>query len=122
MKGNFQILARFFLLIALVVGIVYLASQVNALNKRLDKIEYKLGGSKKITCNEKDTIEKVRHSVVRIIGGESEGSGFAIKSGGIILTNFHVIEFEPSPKVVLPDNTFETAEVIMAIKMPILQL
>ncbi|MBI2611752.1 trypsin-like peptidase domain-containing protein [Candidatus Gottesmanbacteria bacterium] len=89
---------------------------MNFINKRLDKIENKLGGTKKITCNEKDTIERVRQSVVRIIGGESEGSGFAIKENGLILTNFHVIQFEPSPKVVLPDNTFQTAEIIMADK------
>ncbi|MDD5174427.1 MAG: serine protease, partial [Candidatus Omnitrophica bacterium] len=30
--------------------------------------------------------------------------------------NFHVIESEPSPKIVLPDSTFETGQVIMADK------
>lgn len=90
--------------------------RIDALSKRLEKIETRLGGPTKIGCNEKDSIEKMRQSVVRIIGGESEGSGFAIKDGGIILTNFHVIEFEPSPKVVLPDNSFETAEILMADK------
>lgn len=91
-------------------------STLLSITARLDKIEHKLGGSEKIACNEKESIERVRKSVVRIIGGESEGSGFTIKSGGLILTNFHVIEFEPSPKVVLPDNSFETARVIMADK------
>ncbi len=67
-------------------------------------------------CNEKDTIDKVRKSVVRIVGGESEGSGFAVQKGGMILTNFHVIDSEPNPKVILPDNTFETAQVVMADK------
>ena len=47
-------------------------------------------------------------------GGESSGSGFAIKKGGYILTNFHVIAAEPSPKVVYSDNRFETARVMMA--------
>jgi len=103
----------FFLLI---IGIGYSIFQINILNKRLGKIENKLGGPEKIECKEKDTVNKIRQSVVRIIGGESEGSGFAIKSGGVILTNFHVIEFEPSPKIVLPDNTFETGEVLMADK------
>ena len=92
------------------------STQLNKLTQKIDLIEKKLGGSKKINCNEKDTIDKIRRSVVRIVGGEAEGSGFAIQSGGIILTNFHVIEFEPSPKVVLPDNTFETAEILMADK------
>lgn len=86
------------------------------LSERLQKIENKLGGPKKIACNESDTVKKVRRSVVRVVGGESEGSGFVIQKGGLILTNFHVIEFEPNPKVILPDNTFETAQITMADK------
>ncbi|MDP3726725.1 MAG: trypsin-like peptidase domain-containing protein [bacterium] len=104
------------LLMLLFTAVYYGNNQLETLRQRLETIENKLGGQKKISCNEKDSIEKVRQSVVRIIGGESEGSGFAIKSGGIILTNFHVIEFEPSPKVVLPDNSFDTAEILMADK------
>jgi S1-C subfamily serine protease len=61
-------------------------------------------------------MERVRRSVVRIVGGEGEGSGFAFKKGGFILTNFHVIASESTPKVILPDNTFETGEIIMADK------
>ncbi|QQG43369.1 MAG: trypsin-like peptidase domain-containing protein [Candidatus Daviesbacteria bacterium] len=106
-----------FLMIAFIIGVmVFGIYRINTLENRLQTIENKLGGPKKIGCNEKDTIDKVRQSVVRIVGGESEGSGFAVKSGGLVLTNFHVIEFEPAPKVVLPDNTFETAEIIMADK------
>ncbi len=90
--------------------------QITLLNNKLVLIENKLGGSDKLKCNEKNTIEKVKKSVVRIIGGEAEGSGFAIQQGGYILTNFHVIEFEPTPKVILPDNTFETAGILMADK------
>jgi hypothetical protein len=90
--------------------------KITILSDRLQRIENKLGGPKKIAFNESDTVKKVRQSVVRIVGGESEGSGFAIKKGGFILTNFHVIEFEPGPKVILPDNTLETAEIIMADK------
>lgn len=109
-------MARILVFLLLLTGIGYAIFQINILNNRLEKIENKLGGPAKIECKEKDTVNKIRQSVVRIIGGESEGSGFAIKSGGLILTNFHVIEFEPSPKIVLPDNTFETGEVIMADK------
>ena len=87
-----------------------------SLKNRINKIETKLGGPRKVASDQKAVVEKVRRSVVRIIGGESSGSGFAIQKGGYILTNFHVIEFEPSPKIVLPDNTFETASVIMADK------
>lgn len=101
----------------LLTGIMaYTGYKVFRLSNRIQKIENKLGGSKKIGCNEKDTVEKVRRSVVRVVGGEVEGSGFAIQKGGFILTNFHVIVSEPDPKVILPDNTFETGEVIMADK------
>src|SRR3990167_8580491 len=101
----------------IVIGtLAYTFHHISSLSQRLEKIENKLGGSEKIACNEKDTVEKIRRSVVRVVGGESEGSGFAVKKDGFILTNFHVIEFEPSPKVILPDNTIETAQVIMADK------
>lgn len=113
---NVSSIVRFCILLALLFGLIYTNKQLGETNARLEKVEIKLGGAEKIDCNEKDSIEKVRQSVVRIIGGEAEGSGFAIKSGGVILTNFHVIEFEPTPKVVLPDNSFETAEVLMADK------
>jgi hypothetical protein len=83
---------------------------------QIHRIEGKLGGTEKLGCSEQESINKVKQSVVRIVGGESEGSGFAIQAGGMVLTNFHVIEFEPNPKVVLQDNTFSTAKVVMADK------
>ena len=107
---------KIFLAIFLVGTFAYTAYEISRLSNRIQKIENKLGGAQKIACNEKDTVEKVRRSVVRVVGGESEGSGFAIQKGGFILTNFHVIDSEPNPKVILPDNTFETAQVIMADK------
>ncbi|MCB9806285.1 trypsin-like peptidase domain-containing protein [Candidatus Nomurabacteria bacterium] len=113
---NVSAIIRFCILLALFFGLIYTNKQLGEINARLEKVEIKLGGAEKIDCNEKDSIEKVRQSVVRIIGGEAEGSGFSIKSDGVILTNFHVIEFEPTPKVVLPDNSFATAEVLMADK------
>ena len=102
--------------IFLISAVVYTGYEISILSDRIQKIENKLGGPGKIACTEKEAIEKVRRSVVRIVGGESEGSGFAISKGGLIITNFHVIESEPSPKIVLPDNTFETGQVIMADK------
>ena len=105
-----------FLAILLVGTFAYTGYEISRLSDRIQRIENKLGGPKKIACNERDTVEKVRRSVVRVVGGESEGSGFAIQKGGFILTNFHVIDSEPNPKVILPDNTFETAQVIMADK------
>lgn len=50
---------------------------------------------------------KVQSKVVRIIGSYSEGTGFFINDHRI-LTNFHVINGEPTPKVVLPDGSFVT--------------
>jgi hypothetical protein len=105
-----------FLVVVIVVTFGYAGYRISVLSDRIQRIENKLGGTKKIACNERDTVEKVRRSVVRVVGGESEGSGFAIQKSGVILTNFHVVDSEPSPKVILPDNTFETGEVIMADK------
>jgi hypothetical protein len=98
------------------IFIINQQDQIKILNDKVGLIENKLGGSDKIMCNEKDSIDKVKKSVVRIIGGEAEGSGFAVQNDGYILTNFHVIEFEPTPKVIFQDNTFETAEILMADK------
>ncbi|MDO8583358.1 MAG: trypsin-like peptidase domain-containing protein [bacterium] len=88
---------------------------INDLNKRVGLVETKLGGKERISCNEPESVAKLRPSVVRVVGGEGEGSGFSIGKG-LILTNFHVIEFEPSPKVIFLDNAFETAEIIMTNK------
>lgn len=88
---------------------------INDLSRRVGLVETKLGGKERISCNEPESVVKLRPSVVRVVGGEGEGSGFSI-GNGLILTNFHVIEFEPSPKVIFLDNAFESAEIIMANK------
>lgn len=92
-----------------------LEQKLSVIEQRFGPIEQKLGGASRLACTETAAVEKVRPSVVRIVGGESEGSGFSA-SGDYILTNFHVIEFEPSPKVIFPDNSFENATIIMADK------
>ena len=111
-----QLIVALTMVVFLVGALAYTSFEISKLSKRIERIENKLGGPKKIACNERDTVEKVRRSVVRIVGGESEGSGFAIQKGGFILTNFHVIDSEPNPKVILPDNTFETGQIVMADK------
>lgn len=90
--------------------------QVYVLSNRLAVVESHLGGTAKLACNEKESIAKVRQSVVRVVGGWSEGSGFAVKDGDMVITNFHVIEFEPSPKIIMPDNTFKTAQIVLTDK------
>ena len=112
MKNVFRLI-----LVASVIGaLIYLSREVVQLSSSIGKIENRLDGLDRITFSEKDAVEKARKSTVRIVGGEAEGSGFALLPGGIILTNFHVIELESSPKVIMTDNTFETGEVIMADK------
>ncbi len=59
--------------------------------------------------------DRVQSSVVRIVGGYSEGSGFFIADNQI-LTNFHVIADEPSPKVIFPDGSFTTPTKILGDK------
>lgn len=50
---------------------------------------------------------ELKRKVVRIVGGDSEGSGFFVAPDKV-LTNFHVIDYEPSPKVIMSDNEFLT--------------
>ena len=45
------------------------------------------------------TKEKLQNSVVRVVGGYSEGTGFFITKDKVI-TNFHVIADEPTPKII----------------------
>jgi len=58
---------------------------------------------------------KLKDSVVRIVGGYSEGSGFFFIEDKVI-TNFHVIADEPSPKIIFPDGTFITPEKIVGTR------
>ena len=103
-----------FLLLALVGVSVFFYQRLSDTQKRLSRIEERLGGEAMLSCNEREVVERVSQSIVRVVGGVSEGSGIVVKSNGLILTNHHVIQFEPTPKVVLADYTIEPAEILMA--------
>lgn len=117
----YQVKFKYFFPLVLLSLLIFLIYQNIQLNNRLVLVENKLGGKEMLACNEKDTINKVRLSVVRVVGGYAEGSGFAVKPN-VILTNFHVIEFEPSPKIILPNNTFATGHILMGDKVADLAL
>lgn len=55
----------------------------------------------------KQSEDSPKNKVVRIVGELSQGSGFFIQPNTII-TNFHVIEGEPAPKIIFPDGHFTT--------------
>ncbi|VVA44484.1 conserved hypothetical protein [Candidatus Roizmanbacteria bacterium] len=84
-------------------------------------VDLKIGGIENIKCREAETIKNLRTSTVRIVGGESEGSGFSIEMDtdirkSYVLTNFHVIENEPAPKVVFLNKYSSQVEIIAADK------
>ena len=59
--------------------------------------------------------DKMINSVARVVGGYSEGTGFFIAPNQVI-TNFHVIADEPSPKIIFPDGNFVTPVKILGNK------
>ena len=61
------------------------------------------------------TKDRLQNSVMRIVGGYSEGTGFFIAPNQV-LTNFHVIADEPSPKIIFPDGKFITPTKILGDK------
>lgn len=56
-------------------------------------------------CDEEQSIQHVKDSVVRIIGTQSEGTGFVVGETGYILTNYHVVKSDNLVRIVFPDNT-----------------
>lgn len=81
-----------------------------------DYLKREYGGIEKTLCAFGYPVnKKLQDSVVRIVGGYSEGSGFFV-SDNQVLTNFHVIADEPSPKIIFPDGKFVTPVKILGNK------
>ena len=74
-------------------------------------VEYRqygqLNGYQKFFCSYRKTKDNISPKVVRIIGSNSEGSGFFI-SDNMVITNRHVVEGEDYPKIVLSTGEFLT--------------
>lgn len=92
LKSIVLIIVSFYLLASLFVIADYIRTQYGWFGKFLCSFGVK---------------DKLQNSVVRVVGGYSEGSGFFI-SGNEVITNFHVIADEPSPKIIFPDGSFVT--------------
>jgi hypothetical protein len=74
-----------------------------------DYLTNKYGYAAKFLCKfiSVNLENNLKGKVVRIIGSNSQGSGFFI-SGNQVLTSFHVISGEPSPKIIFADGNFVT--------------
>ena len=80
----------------------------------MDYLKKNYGYYKKFFCSFGLT-PRLDNSVVRVVGGYSEGSGFFI-TDNTVLTSFHVIADEPSPKIIFSDGTVVRVEKIMGDK------
>ncbi len=83
---------------------------------RISRIEEHLGGKRALACSERQTLESKKQAIVRILTGQGEGTGMIIRDDGVVLTNAHVVDGEPAPKVILSDYSFKTATVVMVDK------
>lgn len=102
-KFPFKSFRNFLKSLAVLTVIIYLIGSTFVM---VDYIQKNYGYYEKFFCSAGKK-EKLKKSVVRIVGGYSEGTGFFI-SENQVLTNFHVIDGEPSPKIIFPDGSFIT--------------
>lgn len=91
-KAIFYLLAFSSLVLSVFVNFDYIKKQYGYLDKFFCAI-----GSQ----------DEIKNKVVRIVGAYSEGSGFFVQTNRV-LTNFHVIDQEVSPKIILASGEFIT--------------
>ncbi|MFA6982080.1 MAG: serine protease [Patescibacteria group bacterium] len=107
----FRSLKNFLKSVFILILVIYMVTSIFVI---LDYLSNNYGHYSKFFCAI-DTKNKLKNSVVRIVGGYSEGSGFFI-DGNRIMTNFHVIDGEPAPKVIFADGKFTTPTKIIGNK------
>ncbi len=107
----FKSLKNFLKTIVIAVVVLYLLASFFVIADYLNK---QYGWYGKFLCSF-GAKENLQNSVVRVVGGYSEGSGFFITENQVI-TNFHVIADEPSPKIIFPDGSFVTPNKILGNK------
>jgi len=104
----FRSLKNFLKAVFILGVVVYMAASLFVI---ADYLRTQYGAYGKFFCSISDQ-GFFKERVVRIVGAYSEGSGFFI-SPNQVLTNFHVIADEPTPKVILADGTFLTPTKIL---------
>ena len=107
----FKSLKNFLKSLFILAVVIYMAASLFVIIDYLNK-QYGWWGKFLCSIGVKD---KLQESVVRIVGGYSEGSGFFIAPNQVI-TNFHVIADEPSPKIIFSDGKFVTPVKIVGNK------
>jgi len=107
----FRSLKNFLKSLFIIGVIVYMAASLFVI---ADYLRTQYGWYGKFLCSF-GVRDRLQNNVVRIVGGYSEGSGFLIADDQV-LTNFHVIADEPTPKIIFPDGSFVTPAKILGDK------